>query len=402
MSGAARKERPGIPWRAEKLSGILSLAVLVGLLISSLGVAVPSHASPNPSCFGHRATIVGTEGDDQLRGTQGSDVIVGLGGRDDIAALGGNDLICSGKGGSFRGQPEILRGGPGNDRISGGPGGELVYGDDGNDHILLGIGHNVGYGGRGSDVLHGGPEEDELYGNSGNDQLYGRGWFDILTGGSHDDLLDGGKDREQGDFASFFRETRGVEVDLSKQTAAGAGNDRLINIERVFGSQHDDILIGDSSNNTFLGSSGNDILQGMGGDDCLNPGSGQNAVVGGDGFDYYNAHYGQLSTCRTEPESGAFIDGTIAGGTTIDLAAGTAESDMETSMLSEIEGAFGSPEADQFFGDSGNNFFYGAGSNDHAWGQDGDDELDGAGGSDSADGGNGTDECRAEVVMFCE
>ena len=48
----------------------------------------PAVADDVPTCFGMPATIVGTEGDDELVGTPGPDVIVGLDGNDDIAASG--------------------------------------------------------------------------------------------------------------------------------------------------------------------------------------------------------------------------------------------------------------------------------------------------------------------------
>src|SRR4030095_10153734 len=55
-----------------------------------------------PTCNGKPATIVGTDGGDDLKGTQGPDVIVGLGGNDiNIKGLGGNDVICGGKGAGF-------------------------------------------------------------------------------------------------------------------------------------------------------------------------------------------------------------------------------------------------------------------------------------------------------------
>lgn len=49
-------------------------------------------------CLGHKATIVGTSGADDITGTSHRDVIAALGGRDKVRALGGPDLICGGKG----------------------------------------------------------------------------------------------------------------------------------------------------------------------------------------------------------------------------------------------------------------------------------------------------------------
>lgn len=68
--------------------------------IGVLGVLLPATpASAAPTCFGKRATIVGTPGDDRLVGTGGRDVIVGRGGDDVILGRGGRDRICGGDAG---------------------------------------------------------------------------------------------------------------------------------------------------------------------------------------------------------------------------------------------------------------------------------------------------------------
>jgi uncharacterized delta-60 repeat protein len=58
-------------------------------------------------CLRHKATIVGTQGPDEITGTPHRDVIAALGGKDTVRGLSGADLICGGKG---------------RDKISGGPG----------------------------------------------------------------------------------------------------------------------------------------------------------------------------------------------------------------------------------------------------------------------------------------
>lgn len=62
-------------------------------------------------CLGHRATIVGTQGKDELTGTSHRDVIAALGGADKVRGLGGPDLICGGKG------RDTLLGGAGRDMV---------------------------------------------------------------------------------------------------------------------------------------------------------------------------------------------------------------------------------------------------------------------------------------------
>ncbi|MDP2709786.1 MAG: FG-GAP-like repeat-containing protein [Solirubrobacteraceae bacterium] len=116
-----------------------------------------------PSCDGHPATIVGTEGNDVLVGTSGDDVIVGLGGNDVIVGLGGNDIIC---------------GGAGDDVIDGGSGHDRLFGQAGNDVIS---------GGAGDDVISGGWGDDVISGGNGDDTIDGAAGWDVCAGGSGTD-----------------------------------------------------------------------------------------------------------------------------------------------------------------------------------------------------------------------
>jgi Ca2+-binding RTX toxin-like protein len=84
--------------------------------------ATPASAAPaTPSCDGHRATIVGTSGDDHLRGTRGDDVIAGLGGNDRLDGLAGDDVLCGGPGDdeltSYDKSRDLLVGGTGDDFV---------------------------------------------------------------------------------------------------------------------------------------------------------------------------------------------------------------------------------------------------------------------------------------------
>ena len=108
---------------------------------------VPGMASPAASqtCFGKRATIVGTRGDDHLVGTAGRDVIVARRGNDRVSARQGNDLVC---------------GGPGLDDLSLGWGADLVKGYAGDDRIKARGGRDTLDGGEGTDLLDGGDGSD--------------------------------------------------------------------------------------------------------------------------------------------------------------------------------------------------------------------------------------------------
>jgi RTX calcium-binding nonapeptide repeat (4 copies) len=92
----------------------------------------PSHAPP--TCNGKPATIVGTDGSDDLGGTQGPDVIVGLGGNDFTNGRHGNDVICGGDGADY------IDGGLGEDRLLGQAGRDALSGHKGKDRCEGGKG----------------------------------------------------------------------------------------------------------------------------------------------------------------------------------------------------------------------------------------------------------------------
>jgi predicted alpha/beta hydrolase family esterase len=128
--------------------------LLARTLLASAAVLVvcpsPAEAAAQ-TCQGLTATIVGTDGNDQLRGTPGDDVIVGLAGNDVIRGEGGNDVIC------------------------GGPGNDTLFGDAGDDTML---------GGDDNDVLHGADGNDTLDGGTGkNNVLQGGDGWDVCTNG---------------------------------------------------------------------------------------------------------------------------------------------------------------------------------------------------------------------------
>ena len=133
----------------------------------------PSLGAAAPTCSGKQATMIGTEGADQITGTPVADVIVGL---------GGNDVI---KGGD---QADVVCGNGGDDVINGKSGEDLLLGDEGNDR-LNGAGKN--------DHLFGGPGKDRLGGGFGRDRLFGGPGVDQLFGGFGTDTLRGGPGKDK-------------------------------------------------------------------------------------------------------------------------------------------------------------------------------------------------------------
>lgn len=163
----------------------------ISICIIAIVPAIPAQAA-TPTCFGKPATIIGTEGPDDLVGQSGvADVIYGA---------GGNDRITGGEYYSDDAVPgraaDLLCGGPGDDRIGGSPGNDKINGGDGNDHINGNLGADTMQGNAGNDtvmdesladmdsandIIRGGPGNDSLsnargvdrvYGDAGNDTFY--------------------------------------------------------------------------------------------------------------------------------------------------------------------------------------------------------------------------------------
>ncbi|MEZ5564601.1 MAG: hypothetical protein R3F24_03395 [Gammaproteobacteria bacterium] len=128
-------------------------------LFAAVFLMAVSAAVQAQSCNGLPATIVGTDGNDELRGTTGDDVIAGLAGNDRILGGDGNDIICGGDG------------------------------------------------------------DDDLYGEGGDDTLLGEGGNDVLVGDNSDavagnDSCDGGTGRDSADLQCESRLNVDVEVVL--------------------------------------------------------------------------------------------------------------------------------------------------------------------------------------------
>ncbi len=145
---------------------------------------------PEHSCRGIESTLIGTDGDDDLRGTDGPDVINVGAGNDVVRGAGGDDIIC---------------GGSGDDRIFAGSGNDYVFGDSGVDKVRGGFGRDSLFGGPDMDFLLGGADDDTLDGDegpdrlragSGDDLVLGRKGRDVLWGGLGDDRLIGGPNQD--------------------------------------------------------------------------------------------------------------------------------------------------------------------------------------------------------------
>lgn len=145
-------------------------------------ILVGLELTPDLTCNGLPATIVGTPGDDVIYGTNGSDVIVGLGGNDIIYGGNGDDVICGGSG------DDIIEGGNGNDTLIGGFGNDSIDGGNGNDSLTGNDGNDALLGQNGNDILDGGNGNDTLIGHNGNDILTGGIGSDSFSGNNGNDI----------------------------------------------------------------------------------------------------------------------------------------------------------------------------------------------------------------------
>lgn len=239
----------------------VSAAVLVAAYIP---VMVPVAAADVPTCLGMPATIVGTNGSDDLFGTDGPDVIWAGPSVDWVRGYGGDDLICMGDPADAPdpSNNELVGGGRGDDKIVGAPGAALLLGGEGNDEIWAVGGRDSGSGDDYESIVRGGPGDDVLHGRDGRDSVEGRRGNDTLDGGGGDDLLQGG----HGDDA----------------LAGGDGEDQLWGDppKRGFGQgrEGDDILRGGAGDDELYGQGGvNDNDGGAGNDGCADPFAGAHA-----------------------------------------------------------------------------------------------------------------------------
>ena len=239
-----------------------------------------------------------------VTGTSLSDTIYGRG---FLTGGGGDDIITATSASTLYGGDgnDTLRDGNVSSVLDGGPGDDLLEGSThaaGNTtasyadatsgvtvSLLLTGPQNTG--GAGTDTLTnisnltGSLYADTLTAGSSDSFLSGGLGNDFLIGGPGNDVIDGGGGM---DTVSYRSATAGVTLDLSttsSQNTGGAGIDNVSGIEKVVGSDYNDILTAAASGSTLNGGAGADILNGAAGVDALNGGVGDDTITGGGGKD---------------------------------------------------------------------------------------------------------------------
>ena len=183
------------------------------------------------------------------------------------------------------GGDDTLEGGAGADRLDGGAGDDVLsyWNSDAGVEVNLATGRASGgdaqgdtirgfehvWGSRGNDTLTGDSGDNWFSGGAGADRISGGDGFDSIESSTGADVLDGGGGDRDGVFYRFS--DAGVYVSLATGRGSGghADGDTLRNIERAFGSPHDDTLVGDSGDNLLRGNAGADQLDGGGGFDTV-------------------------------------------------------------------------------------------------------------------------------------
>jgi len=284
------------------------------------------------------ATILGTNGIDNLKGGFASDFILAMNGAD------------------------LARGGYGNDQISGGEGDDKLYGDENNDYLMGDVGDDQLFGGNGSDTLIGGAGADTMSGGNGDDNfiISGRAESigDFVIGGSGVDTLtltmtDGTGIRFTAadplrtvEFESIFR-IKGIERYVFN---GGTGNDYFV------GYLLDDVLSGGKGNDVLKGSGGDDFLMGGDGNDSLDGGNDDDTLMGGEGRDRLAGGNGRdflLGDAGDDTLFGDAGDDSLAGGRGLDVIEGGDGNDV---LYSDEFGDDRFVDKDRLYGGNGDDY----------------------------------------------
>ena len=383
--------------------------------------------------------LIGSNFNDLLAGNESGNLLDGQSGNDSIYAGGGADTLQGGFGN------DLLAGGEGSDTIDGGAGidsadftgaltgitAEIWRGEAYNTNrqavdVLIDIENLIGSGlgdvlggseaanvlsgMAGDDGLYGGGGNDSLNGGVGNDILEGGGGADFLIGGAGNDTLDGGTGIDAADFSLA---TAAVVVEIWRGTASNDGQggaDVLRSIENLVGSNFNDLLSGNESDNRIDGMNGNDSIFAGGGIDTVNGGAGNDFIAGnggddvldgGTGFDTvdYSSSTGAVAVELWRNIARAEGTGSTGGIDTLqnfEAVSGSAFNDLlvGNELANLLQGAGGD---DQLYGGGGADTLQGGANNDLLAGGQGNDVIDGGAGTDTADYSAATAAVTAEI-----
>jgi Ca2+-binding RTX toxin-like protein len=239
--------------------------------------------------------------------------------------------------------------------------------------------------------------------------------------------MDGGADW---DVVSYQSAKGGVTVNLTNHANSGAAaGDRILNVEVLQGSNHNDTLTGIDNGNgngvQLYGEGGDDGLIGKGGGDYLFGGAGNDWLDGGAGGDVLNGGEGWDMVSYQSATSGVAVDmasnanGGAAAGDTLSNIEVVQGSTFDDSLVGvdrggghgvELHGEGGHDNmrgaagGDRLYGGAGNDWIAGLAGTDLVHGGDGNDIVGGQEGNDTLSGGYGQDELwggsGADIFLF--
>ena len=313
--------------------------------------------------------VIGSANDDRISGDENNNTLYGLDGDDKLFGNGGEDILFGGIGDDW------LYGGVGNDIIDGGEGFDRIDFRESLHAVEVDFSLNLATGQFiGNDEIY---NIERVIGSDFNDTLIGSdneiGTWESFTGGLGDDFINGAGGF---DFVWFGRSNDAIDVNLTAGFASSAdGEDRLISIEGIVGSNFSDTLIGSQADEFFLP----DAL----GDN----GAGTNFMIGGaDIID------GREGIDTVSYDNTGTDDGFDPAGISADLNVGEVIDQIgNVDRLTNIENITGSAYGDSIRGNSEANHLEGRAGNDELYGDGGDDHLDGGVGDNILKGGEGND-----------
>jgi len=256
------------------------------------------------------------------------------------------------------------------------------------------------------------------YLTQGDNTITNTGFFPPrMDGGLGNDTLKGG-DAAFPIAEYIHTAVAGIKADLGTgKVSGGAGNDKLIDIAAISGSNFNDTLTGRDDkdhSDSLWGNDGKDKIDGLAGNDFMNGGAGNDTVSGGDGDDQIDGGAGNdvLDGGTGKNDIVSFLDASLdKNGIVLHLDKSGVQDfgGWGKDTLKGFEGVYGSESGDRLFGGKGDNIMTGGGGADTIQGSDGNDTLygyivpggvqSGPDGDDTLDGGAGNDKLYAGLGM---
>ena len=222
----------------------------------------------------YKNKLYGEAGNDKIYGGKNIDTIYGGAGNDLIYGYNGNDKIYGGSG------KDTIYGGNGNDNITGGTGNDIISGGTGynNMYFFSGNGSDTIISGSGVDTLIFKEKTNLSYYIDKNDIIIKYGSKDYITlknyiKGHSVKWIKIGNKKEQ-----FNPYKYPISYIKSKNIISYVDTDGSL-----WGTENNDVIVGNASATEIYANSGNDIIFGGNGDKTIYGGRGNDLIIAGSG-----------------------------------------------------------------------------------------------------------------------